>query len=147
MKTHAVVALSASVLMLVGQSNAGGAKADKEKLQGTWNLVGAEGGGKPLPDEFIKEHAAKLTIKADKMFWKTPKDEDEGTYQLDAAKKPKEIDITTKQIGKAAKGIYLLEGDDLRICIDISGKNGRPTEFKTKEGSTQMLYIFKRAKS
>ena len=42
-------------------------------------------------------------------------------------------------------GIYQQEGNRLKVCLDLSGKD-RPREFKTKSGSNAILLVFKREK-
>jgi hypothetical protein len=41
--------------------------------------------------------------------------------------------------------IYEIDGDTLKVCYDLGGKN-RPTEFKTKEGTALFLATYKREK-
>ena len=40
-------------------------------------------------------------------------------------------------------GIYLLEGDKLKVCYALSGK-ARPTAFATKPGSGAILFVLER---
>ena len=47
--------------------------------------------------------------------------------------------------GKPAQGIYALDGDMLKICYTLPGKD-RPTAFDSKPGSAATLVIWKRAK-
>ena len=47
--------------------------------------------------------------------------------------------------GKTFQAIYELDGDTLKVCYDLSGK-GRPTEFKTAEGTQLFLVIYTREK-
>jgi uncharacterized protein (TIGR03067 family) len=47
--------------------------------------------------------------------------------------------------GKTMLAIYELEGDSMKVCYDMSGKE-RPTEFKTKPGTAQFLAKYKREK-
>jgi uncharacterized protein (TIGR03067 family) len=66
--------------------------------------------------------------------------------KIDPTKKPKTIDLSSPQ-GQAmrlSQGIYLLEGDDLKICQSRAG--ARPTEFKTGAGNATTLMILKRIK-
>ena len=113
---------------------------DEEKILGTWTLVSSEEGGRKAPEERLKE--ATVTFAADgKLTAKQGGKEQEFTYQLDPAKKPKEFSGTNDQ-GRTVLGIYKLEGDTLTVCFDRGG--GRPTEFASREGSLVVLEVLKR---
>jgi uncharacterized protein (TIGR03067 family) len=47
--------------------------------------------------------------------------------------------------GKTFLGIYELSGDDYKVCFAPAGK-GRPVEFSSKEGSGNILQVWKRGK-
>jgi uncharacterized protein (TIGR03067 family) len=73
-------------------------------------------------------------------------------YKLDENKKPKTIDLTAggrdgsgKKPDDVLPGIYELDGDSLKICLGLPGKD-RPTEPSAKEGAKQTLYTYKREK-
>jgi uncharacterized protein (TIGR03067 family) len=124
----------------------GGDAKDGDTLQGTWLPSTAEVGGKMLPDEVRK--TIKLVVKDDKYTVTVGKAVDRGTLKLNPSAKPKEMDITGTEgpnKGKTILAIYERDGDTLRICYDLSGK-GRPTEFKTKEGTQRFLVTYKREK-
>jgi len=73
---------------------------------------------------------------------------DRGTVKLNPAAKPKELEIKGSDgpnKGKTILAIYERDGDTMRICYDLGGKN-RPTEFKTKEGAPLFLVTYKREK-
>ena len=54
------------------------------------------------------------------------------TIKLDAAKEPKHIDMTGKKDGKTVQGIYIIEGDTLKIAYRFPAA-GRPTSFDGKD--------------
>jgi uncharacterized protein (TIGR03067 family) len=119
---------------------------DAETIQGTWLPATAEFGGKMFPDEVRK--TIKLVVKDDKYTVTTGKVVDQGTIKLNPAAKPKALDITGTDgpnKGKTILAIYERDGDTLRICYDLSGK-GRPSEFKSKEGTQLFLVSYKREK-
>src|SRR5262249_42043509 len=74
-------------------------------------------------------------------------------FTLDTTKNPKNITIITDFDGARypSKGVYELDGDDLKICIDFNHVGKRnyeaATELKTKAGSLLLLYSFKRQKA
>jgi uncharacterized protein (TIGR03067 family) len=118
------------------------ATKDAANLEGTWVVVAASSGGKPKED--IK--GDKVTFKDGAIMIKTKEKDEKGTYKLDPGKKPTEIDITEEGAQKPMLGIYLLEGDTLKLCIMPGEGKQRPTEFASKEGSEQMVIELKREK-
>jgi uncharacterized protein (TIGR03067 family) len=119
---------------------------DGDTLEGVWLPSTAELGGKLFPDEVRK--TIKLMIKDDRYTVTVGKQVDQGSVKLNPAAKPKELDITGTNgpnKGKTILAIYERDGDVLRVCYDLSGK-GRPTEFKTKEGTQLFLVTYKREK-
>jgi uncharacterized protein (TIGR03067 family) len=120
------------------------ADAKAENFDGTWSLVSAEMAGQKMPDEFLK--SIKLVIKGDTYTVTAGEGVDKGTIKADASVKPKTLDITSTEgpnKGKTILAIYELDGDNMRVCYDISGK-ARPTEFKSPAGSQNFLVTYKR---
>jgi hypothetical protein len=122
-------------------------KKDKaaDKLQGIWTVVSFVADGKENPkakDDTVSFDGEKLVIKH--------KDgSHEATYKLDPAQKPKTIDITPSDgpnKDKVMKGIYSIDGDDLKVCWTEDPDKDRPKEFESKEGSGLRLATLKREK-
>jgi len=135
-----------TLLLSVSLAAKGADAKDDDAIQGTWLPSTAELAGMPFPEEVRK--TIKLVIKDDKYTVTVGKDVDQGTVKLNPAAKPKEIDITGTDgpnKGKTILAIYERDGDTLRVCYDLSGKN-RPKEFKTKEGTQLFLVTYKREK-
>lgn len=66
-------------------------------------------------------------------------------HRLDAGKEPKQIDIAGQLNGPPVyKGIYILDGDELRLCLGDPGKD-RPAAFPEKPKPGE-LTILKRQK-
>lgn len=126
--------------------HAGEPAKDLEAMQGSWLVESmVERGKKPAAEEL---KTLEVTIKADLLTVKeNGKVVDEFKLKLDPAKKPKSLDLI--YIDKSGKkpdiGIYDLDGDRLRICIDVEGKE-RPGEFASTEKSTHSLIVLKRKK-
>ncbi len=119
---------------------------DREALQGTWLASAVEFGGRPFPDEIRK--SISLTIDSGKYTVMVGKVADQGTVTLVPSAKPKTMDIIGTEgpnKGKTFLAIYERNGDTLKICYDLSGKN-RPSEFKTAEGSQLFLVAYQRDK-
>ena len=137
------VALLAVVFASAGVVAGGDAKADLKKFEGTWSVVSAKKGGKDAPeDEKIQD--VRLTFAGDKLTIKHGERTMEGTFKIDPAKKPAQIDIT--MMDKGVEGIYrFTKGGMLQLCFNEPG-GGRPTEFKSPEDSKTMILVLKRAK-
>ncbi len=126
-----------------GEKDKGEKGGDRAKLQGTWQARSLMKGGKEMPEAEVK--SIKMTFAADKVsIHKGDGVSKDGTYKLDATKKPREIDITIGD--KTGLGIYQLEGNTLTLCL-TEGEGARPSEFKSEPGTRQVLVVLKRAKA
>jgi uncharacterized protein (TIGR03067 family) len=136
-------------VLVAGLLLAADAKKDAEKLQGTWKVVSGEQSGK------AQEEAKEFVMVFDKDTFTVKRGDEvvvKGTFTVDAAKKPKAIDMTIKEgrneqdNGKKVHGIYELDKDGLKWCAAEPGSDDRPKEFATKEGIKHMLISFKKEK-
>ena len=146
MKRQVLVVLAVALLMGAEKPKEDAAKKDFAKFEGTWEIVSMEVEGMKLPEEQFKD--APLVLKGDQFTMKHGDIVYKGTFKLDVAKKPKELDITYTEgpeKGKTLLAIYDLQGDTYKVCIDVEGK-GRPTEFASKKGSGHVLQVLKREK-
>jgi uncharacterized protein (TIGR03067 family) len=120
-------------------------KKDAPTVVGEWDGEKAVRGGKerPVPDGGIK-----ITFTADgKMLFKEGnKDEQTGSYKMDAKKIPGEIDISPPNEDGTLKGIFKIDGDTLTICLSGKDETDRPTKFESPEGTNIMLVTLKRIK-
>jgi uncharacterized protein (TIGR03067 family) len=124
------------------------AQQELQRLQGTWVFESLEESGKSVPADQLKGRT--LFIGVDAFFIR--KDTtmlQAGNISLDPGRKPKTINAIVKQgeqKGDIMLGIYTLEGDTLKLCIDVQGLD-RPKEFKTMPDSKLMLAVCKRIKA
>ena len=124
--------------------------SDAKDLQGTWQAVDLEANGEKSPADQVKE--LQIVIKADEIFAVKPHGEDpRNKFKLDSSRTPKTIDLTPldgPRKGGIVAGIYSLQNGQLRLCINIFGKDParRPTEFKTQAGDGVGLVTLERAK-
>lgn len=123
------------------------AQPARAKLAGLWAGYAVEGKGEK-PDQGPVKLELVITndlIKATQFKGKDPLDLGEGTFVLDLAKSPGNLDATKKTDNPNRKetwvGIYQLDGDTLKWCV---GRKARPTEFATGQGA--FLIILKRKK-
>jgi len=120
---------------------------DASKLKGTWACVSGVNDGKAISAKTVQ--LLRLTLTKD--GYKTERGKEvlfDSTYTIDSAQKPKHIDMIGTEgenKGKAALGIYALDGDTLKICYTLPGKD-RPKEFESKPGSSATLVVWKRVK-
>jgi uncharacterized protein (TIGR03067 family) len=142
LKPSAVLTLVLSLSLVARSSDA----KDGDTIQGTWLPSTAELGGQKFPDEVRK--TIKLVVQGDRYTVTVGKVVDQGTIRLHPAAKPKAMDITGTDgpnKGKTIRAIFERDGDTLRVCYDLSGE-GRPTAFKTQEGTQLFLVTYQRQK-
>ena len=118
------------------------------KLEGKWVLKRIESamGKQDVPDGvggavFNKE---KYTFKIGPMTEKG-----EMTYR--PGKKPNEVDVKITEGNDKDKkqfGVYELEGDTFKMCVAMPGEpeSSRPKAVGYKDGTQDILFVFKRAK-
>jgi uncharacterized protein (TIGR03067 family) len=138
--------LGAVALLLVAAEDKDDVKKEIARFEGTWRFESLEVEEAKVPKESFKD--SKLVIKGDKFTYKEGEGVYGGTFKVDVSKKPKTIDITFTEgpeKGKTFKGIYELEGDTYKVCLDPKGKD-RPTKFETKKGTGVVLEVLKREK-
>jgi uncharacterized protein (TIGR03067 family) len=135
------------------RANGGEKKSDTELILGTWLAESAEFEGKQSNKAQLA--GSKLTVATDHMIFRDgpwAPGADKTRYKLDSEKKPKEINITRKEMVEEPKGgrievdktelaIYSLDGDTLKVCVG-RGKE-RPKEFDSKQG---LLWVWRRSK-
>jgi uncharacterized protein (TIGR03067 family) len=131
--------------MLVGTTLAGQMQAneerpdkgDQERMMGNWHIVNDDSLRKGemwvISKDRILMHAKNLGANSQ-----------EYSHRLDAGKDPKQIDITVTKVNGppigVIKGIYALDGDELRLCLAEMGKD-RPAAFPEKPGPGELLIL------
>jgi uncharacterized protein (TIGR03067 family) len=120
-------------------------KEELKRLEGKWEIVSIELGGKPVdrnklgPSDHIVFSGKRMSIVTKAVTLDT-------TVALDLTKDPKWMDITSSDAIKMWPGIYELKGDTLTVAMAGETEGQRPTEFKTKQGGNDVVYVYKRAK-
>ncbi|MCI0463557.1 MAG: TIGR03067 domain-containing protein [Gemmataceae bacterium] len=121
------------------------AKKELQHFQGTWQFESLEENGKKAPAADLKERtffvgANVFMVRRGNTILQA------GELQVDPAKTPKTVNALVKlgqHKGEVMLGIYTLDGDTLKVCLDIEGQE-RPKEFKTTPGSQRLLAVYKR---
>jgi len=123
------------VLFVVGLVTAGPredpVKKELRLFQGSWQALSAiRLDGKPLAADQLK--TTTIAIEGNKFTLRTRDDKITGTFSIDPTKKPKTMDGDfTFNGGTSGKfvGIYEIDGDRRRSCINVAGTN-RPTKMQ-----------------
>jgi uncharacterized protein (TIGR03067 family) len=113
-------------------------KKDRDRLQGTWQIVAVVSNGSDVTERFGNAVQLKFSDDTFRMEFGAFKGR-QGTVKLDPSKKIREIDITLKAQGEAKEktvvGIYAFDGDYLKLCLALPGSEDRPTTFMPALGS------------
>jgi uncharacterized protein (TIGR03067 family) len=91
--------------------------------------------------------ASRLLMDGDRFRMESPHANYDGIFTIDAAQEPMRIDIEFiegPEAGNWSYGIYELDGDQLTICLGLTGAS-RPVGFSTKPGSGHALERLRRA--
>ncbi len=113
------------------------------ELQGCWKLVSVEidgqtrdpvGGGQPW-----------LVIKGDKVVYGGA---EAARLTADPSTSPRVIDLTFRDPERVYEGIYAVEKDTLKVCLNgRADAKARPGEFATKDKADRRLLVFEREKA
>lgn len=122
---------------------------DREKLQGKWQIVSLGLGGKTLqkdnsPNQWKETFARPVKISA--QFLGQGDAPPTGSFQLDETHEPKQITIKDMEGKLTYRGIYTIQGDSFKVCINGNGSDPkRPENFTTREDSAFVIIELKKA--
>jgi uncharacterized protein (TIGR03067 family) len=131
--------LAASLSFAEDAADASAAKKALEQLQGVWKLttfeVNAEAGEPGTSFVWV--------IKGNKVLYAN---QELAEVSLFPKVTPKGIDLTFLKPIRTYEGIYVLEGDTLKLCVNqrTEGLKERPQEFTTRDKSDWRLLTFKK---
>jgi uncharacterized protein (TIGR03067 family) len=141
------------VVVAVGGMVSADDKTDAEvkNLEGDWEIEALEIKGKKIEVPKGKGGGGFVFAKDRKLTIKEPgKPDKPGTYKIDAAATPKQIDLIeakndSGKSGETMHGIYEVEGESLKLAFSADGPKGkRPNTFT---GGNVMILHLKRKKS
>ncbi|QJW98635.1 TIGR03067 domain-containing protein [Frigoriglobus tundricola] len=130
----------------VGAGQPGG--SDKDKIQGNWQLVSLDLGVKVIRRE-DRPAEWKATFETDTVFTGDRQGQVGGVkssrFKLDETRDPKQITVYSDDGKLTFRGIYTLDGDSLKMCMNGDGASVcRPEEFVTKKGQPVIITTYKR---
>lgn len=113
---------------------------EAKTIEGRWRLESVEENGKPVD---LGEHRPRWVIKGNSVQYAG---DPLAELKLDSSTTPKCIDVNWAKPKRSYEGIYSLEGDTLKLCInrDTEGTKDRPQDFTTEGKSNLRLLTFKR---
>jgi uncharacterized protein (TIGR03067 family) len=150
MRGHVV----AAILLVPGLAVAASPRKDASQielksLQGIWIAVAGEEGGQKAPDSVLKNF--KLVVEGNKLSFSPEIDKPEWTFELDTAKRPRQIIMTPvgAQDKDKVRAIYSVEKDVFKLCVKQAGTSRGerpPADFSTRTGDGQRLLVLGRQK-
>lgn len=152
-----LIALVSAVLLVGGVVSYQLASAETEEqkeetllLQGVWKITAMEKDGVPQPKASFDDIHHRLVFEGNTMMQRqtapngTEIKADKGTtFTLDPTTDPKSIDMKNPMAVRAILGIYEIDEDTLKLCLNLKGD--RPAAFKTT-GKGQFYYEAQRVK-
>jgi uncharacterized protein (TIGR03067 family) len=143
-KSRLVLALLPIVLLAAEGSKKEAPKPDLDQLMGPWMVVSGASVGQAAPVDALIQ--ARMVFKGDRL---TASSENGKTdvlrFKIDPSAKTKTIDITNLEKKQTILGIYVLDGDRLKLCLGAPG-SARTRDFATKKGSGMLLLVLEREK-
>ena len=122
-------------------------ESDTDKLQGNWQIMSIA-----IEDKIIKREDKlgewKNTFEKE-MFFKGDRHGTVGystsKFKLDDTRDPKQITVYADDGKQIYRGIYTLDGDTFKMCMNGDGTSVcRPEEFVTKKGSPVIMTTLKK---
>jgi uncharacterized protein (TIGR03067 family) len=135
------------VVVVFAAGRPAGAQDDKKELaelQGTWKLVSAEHDNPALDSD--GSGLAPWVIKGNKVLYAGA---EWAVLTVDSTTTPRVIDLGPLQPKRVFEGVYVVEGDQLKICVNrqTDGAKNRPLDFTTKGQADRLLLVFERTKA
>jgi uncharacterized protein (TIGR03067 family) len=116
------------------------AKPEAGELQGTWKMVAVEIKG----DTVDLKSQPRWIIKDNKLRYGGM---EVAQLTIDPNTKPRIIDLAAVDPNETFEGIYTLDKDTLKVCINVdTTQKERPADFGTKDKDSLRLFLFERVK-
>ena len=114
------------------------------QLQGTWRVVSLEVDGAPIPSAAFSQ--ARIVVDGDSFVSRGMGADYAGEVRVDDAPAPAKFTLTFKtgpEAGNTNHGIYEVNGDRWRMCLQMTGA-AAPQAFATTPGSGCALQTLER---
>jgi uncharacterized protein (TIGR03067 family) len=116
-------------------------------LDGSWELVAMVEDGRIISNEMARTtfiNDGRIAISGSLIRFARPGGQDRMvSFVTNSSANPKTLDLAgTDRVG--SRGIYLLDGDNLVVCLKESHVEGRPATFSASAGSDSVLLTFRR---
>ncbi len=139
-----VLSAVSGVALAADRPETGAVNAPMKELAGTWRAVATEVGGKRMDQKELADYrlvfsGAECSIVSGKRVIKC-------AVVIDPGKTPKWIDLTRAGDKVTWPGIYELKEGRLTVFLDMTAGK-RPTEFKTEDGTQQVIRTYERIES
>src|SRR5262249_28594028 len=107
-----------------------------------WKLAALEIGGKAGD---LPERPVWWVIQGNKVYYGGT---ELATIKVDSTTTPKCIDLAFREPKKVLEGVYAIDGETLKLCVNrqADGVRERPTGFATNDKPEWRLLVFKRDK-
>jgi uncharacterized protein (TIGR03067 family) len=143
-----LILLAPAALLLSAPTPA--AAQDEANLQGTWEITALIDDGALVPDAVVRGRFAldgRFAVAGQTISFTAPESLQKRTilFVADPRATPKTIDLAGSA-KTGGKGIYMLAGDVLLICIGEPDAPQRPTDFSASAGSRALFITLKRVK-
>lgn len=131
--------LMAALFVATDMVGAAGADGPPAMLDGTWRLVSVELAGE---ERRLDEDIRWLITKTQALYGGEPL----ATLTSYPTSTPPGIDLVFLEPRQEYEGIYMLEGDRLKVCLNLktAGPKERPADFSTKEKPNLRVFLFSR---
>jgi uncharacterized protein (TIGR03067 family) len=117
---------------------------DLRQIQGTWQVTAAQQNGAALSPEKVTNTMVIVTGNSYRTL--AGAQVDRGTFSIDAAKSPKQMDIKSGTTGETLQAIFEVGPEHMRVCYALEGAD-RPAEFATTTAEPRILLLdYKRKK-
>lgn len=137
------VGFIAGVFAQDSPKNGDAVNEEMTQLEGTWRAVAVELGGKKMDRQELADY--RLVFSGTECSIVSGKRVIKCTFRIDPSNTPKSIDVTRTTDKVTWPGIYELMDATLKVFLDTTGGK-RPTAFKTRDGTQQVIRTYERVK-